>query len=142
MIRRPPISTRTDTLFPYTTLFRSLAEGGTGELRGIGSLGVRTGKRRRAGAGDGRLCLSHAGSCRSDFSREFSRLPRAPRDTTPALLPPAGEGGAKRRMRARAQRAALALASNKDKRKKQRFASLAHPHPPFGPLPPARTSLV
>src|SRR3546814_3555521 len=28
MIRRPPRSTRTDTLFPYTTLFRSrLAEG-------------------------------------------------------------------------------------------------------------------
>src|SRR3546814_8144755 len=25
MIRRPPISTRTDTLFPYTTLFRSAA---------------------------------------------------------------------------------------------------------------------
>src|SRR3546814_12004845 len=25
MIRRPPISTRTDTLFPYTTLFRSIA---------------------------------------------------------------------------------------------------------------------
>src|SRR3546814_19269029 len=23
MIRRPPLSTRTDTLFPYTTLFRS-----------------------------------------------------------------------------------------------------------------------
>src|SRR3546814_3901896 len=30
MIRRPPRSTRTDTLFPYTTLFRS------GELDGIG----------------------------------------------------------------------------------------------------------
>src|SRR3546814_15542373 len=29
MIRRPPRSTRTDTLFPYTTLFRS---GGTPEL--------------------------------------------------------------------------------------------------------------
>src|SRR3546814_5573693 len=28
MIRRPPISTRTDTLFPYTTLFRSLFLGG------------------------------------------------------------------------------------------------------------------
>src|SRR3546814_16442521 len=27
MIRRPPRSTRTDTLFPYTTLFRSLASG-------------------------------------------------------------------------------------------------------------------
>src|SRR3546814_13295000 len=26
MIRRPPISTRTDTLFPYTTLFRSRAD--------------------------------------------------------------------------------------------------------------------
>src|SRR3546814_16262425 len=33
MIRRPPGSTRTDTLFPYTTLFRSkLHEGG---IRGI-----------------------------------------------------------------------------------------------------------
>src|SRR3546814_16561099 len=28
MIRRPPRSTRTDTLFPYTTLFRSEAVGG------------------------------------------------------------------------------------------------------------------
>src|SRR3546814_11910737 len=26
MIRRPPRSTRTDTLFPYTTLFRSVAK--------------------------------------------------------------------------------------------------------------------
>src|SRR3546814_12935028 len=31
MLRRPPRSTRTDTLFPYTTLFRSRQEG-----RGIG----------------------------------------------------------------------------------------------------------
>src|SRR3546814_146908 len=44
MLRRPPISTRTDTLFPYTTLFRShygrkaLAPGGgggTGDLSGL-----------------------------------------------------------------------------------------------------------
>src|SRR3546814_11811879 len=28
MIRRPPRSTRTDTLFPYTTLFRSPADAG------------------------------------------------------------------------------------------------------------------
>src|SRR3546814_8897908 len=27
MIRRPPRATRTDTLFPYTTLFRSIAMG-------------------------------------------------------------------------------------------------------------------
>src|SRR3546814_9295634 len=32
MIRRPPRSTRTDTLFPYTTLFRSIA----GHLRHFG----------------------------------------------------------------------------------------------------------
>src|SRR3546814_2379528 len=31
MIRRPPRSTRTDTLFPYTTLFRSLARRGDDE---------------------------------------------------------------------------------------------------------------
>src|SRR3546814_21116123 len=29
MIRRPPRSTRTDTLFPYTTLFRSADDEGT-----------------------------------------------------------------------------------------------------------------
>src|SRR3546814_2772698 len=33
MMRRPPRSTRTDTLFPYTTLFRSRAI----PLRGIGN---------------------------------------------------------------------------------------------------------
>src|SRR3546814_18559889 len=32
MIRRPPRSTRTDTLFPYTTLFRSRRSNGTGRL--------------------------------------------------------------------------------------------------------------
>src|SRR3546814_19184862 len=34
MIRRPPRSTRTDTLFPYTTLFRSLQA----HQRGLGDL--------------------------------------------------------------------------------------------------------
>src|SRR3546814_3366326 len=40
MIRRPPRSTRTDTLFPYTTLFRSCCRwaGGCGE-RGLPVLG-------------------------------------------------------------------------------------------------------
>src|SRR3546814_10203532 len=37
MIRRPPRSTRTDTLFPYTTLFRSgLAALGVGDEEGPG----------------------------------------------------------------------------------------------------------
>src|SRR3546814_15944531 len=34
MIRRPPRSTRTDTLFPYTTLFRSAYEGSSLNLAG------------------------------------------------------------------------------------------------------------
>src|SRR3546814_4432094 len=33
MIRRPPRSTRTDTLFPYTTLFRSSENGGEDRVR-------------------------------------------------------------------------------------------------------------
>src|SRR3546814_18334748 len=36
MIRRPPRSTRTDPLFPYTTLFRSLAAIAAPGGRGIG----------------------------------------------------------------------------------------------------------
>src|SRR3546814_1933956 len=39
MIRRPPRSTRTDTLFPYTTLFRSFGhkrQGNAETLRGFG----------------------------------------------------------------------------------------------------------
>src|SRR3546814_18112822 len=40
MIRRPPSSTRTDTLFPYTTLFRSLRGDRAEDLRG-GPQGVR-----------------------------------------------------------------------------------------------------
>src|SRR3546814_1057726 len=32
MIRRPPRSTRTDTLFPYTTLFRSAFQAGGDEV--------------------------------------------------------------------------------------------------------------
>src|SRR3546814_14190023 len=34
MIRRPPRSTRPDTLFPYTTLFRSCRADGAGADRG------------------------------------------------------------------------------------------------------------
>src|SRR3546814_2562556 len=34
MIRRPPRSTRTDTLFPYTTLFRSPGAHGTSSILG------------------------------------------------------------------------------------------------------------
>src|SRR3546814_4973875 len=43
MIRRPPRSTRTDTLFPYTTLFRSRAQ--EGDVAGRADRGThRTGR--------------------------------------------------------------------------------------------------
>src|SRR3546814_17476621 len=38
MIRRPPRSTRTDTLFPYTTLFRSCRFCHTGTMRLVRNL--------------------------------------------------------------------------------------------------------
>src|SRR3546814_7475649 len=47
MIRRPPKSTRTDTLFPYTTLFRSSHEGSTAL--------VQAEERQRKGPVSGRL---------------------------------------------------------------------------------------
>src|SRR3546814_10918930 len=43
MIQRPPRSTRTDTLFPYTTLFRSPGVSGQGEAGHPRRRGVRRG---------------------------------------------------------------------------------------------------
>src|SRR3546814_18118796 len=40
MILRPPRSTRTDTLFPYTTLFRSAQSVGKGEAQRVGQAAV------------------------------------------------------------------------------------------------------
>src|SRR3546814_10422395 len=46
MIRRPPRSTRTDTRFPYTTLFRSLLH----RRQGLSDEGVASARRCPAGA--------------------------------------------------------------------------------------------
>src|SRR3546814_19446466 len=81
MIRRPPRSTRTDTLFPYTTLFRSRAPGAHAERHGAdaarpgargadpsGAAPDRAGgrERRRLRARDFRpaLHLTHVRLCR------------------------------------------------------------------------------
>src|SRR3546814_2904996 len=63
MIRRPPRSTRTDTLFPYTTLFRSR---GSPASRAI----QRSGTRCRAAAEADRSC----GGCRRS-NRAVARRP-------------------------------------------------------------------
>src|SRR3546814_2043865 len=61
MIRRPPRSTRTDTLFPYTTLFRSRhGAAPVGGERLAGRLGA-AGGRRRPGAHRGRAA-AHEGA--------------------------------------------------------------------------------
>src|SRR3546814_10335351 len=61
MIRRPPRSTRTDTLFPYTTLFRSR----------------RARHRRSVGARDGHEAGRRGAACRaqSDRPRALRREP-------------------------------------------------------------------
>src|SRR3546814_16537892 len=61
MIRRPPRSTRTDTLFPYTTLFRSITPPG----RKVFMLQYRTnaGERRKPALGQyGELTVEQARS--------------------------------------------------------------------------------
>src|SRR3546814_18955667 len=55
MIRRPPRSTRTDTLFPYTTLFRSTPAHGVGT--GTQALAQRA--RDLPGGKDQAVLLSH-----------------------------------------------------------------------------------
>src|SRR3546814_2375748 len=63
MIRRPPRSTRTDTLFPYTTLFRSPAwvscrGAALADALGEGSIFVRTDAEVRLTRGDFLRCSS------------------------------------------------------------------------------------
>src|SRR3546814_15097362 len=58
MIRRPPGSTRTDTLFPYTTLFRSFHHLGHRDRFVVGVL--RTGLGRLVVLGSGRERQLHA----------------------------------------------------------------------------------
>src|SRR3546814_1128887 len=61
MLRRPPRSTRTDTLFPYTTLFRSRKAGGS--------------LRRRWSRGEGYSCRCQVRSRRNHRESEMPRLP-------------------------------------------------------------------
>src|SRR3546814_3212685 len=58
MIRRPPRSTRTDTLFPYTTLFRSLRGLGVAQarLQLVQAADDFVAVRDQAGVGDQSLC--------------------------------------------------------------------------------------
>src|SRR3546814_18394045 len=54
MIRRPPRSTRTDTLVPYTTLFRARGEGGFERFEFFGLFGFQRRDAFEAGEEDRR----------------------------------------------------------------------------------------
>src|SRR3546814_1355669 len=102
MIRRPPRATRTDTLFPYTTLFRSLLDGdavpagpdadrrpdaGPGSL-GVGRQRLRLRAERRPGDAPGDQRRLHGGDDGRDRALPGSRGSDAPRrpglNTVPA----------------------------------------------------------
>src|SRR3546814_17107074 len=64
MIRRPPRSTRTDTLFPYTTLFRSAVRGCLETLHGSAAqCQSRHQSQRRFPAERATMFQAHADAC-------------------------------------------------------------------------------
>src|SRR3546814_10181334 len=74
MIRRPPSATRTDTLFPYTTLFRSDVPQACGQLRQrvrqIDRLHPRSHRRRRES------CLPASAQRSEEHTSELQSLMR------------------------------------------------------------------
>src|SRR3546814_1282847 len=80
MIRRPPRSTRTDTLFPYTTLFRSQRQVGRKRVRRIGG-NVEPDKREQRHADVRRPAgaVDKTGSGDHRAARALYRLDRFPR---------------------------------------------------------------
>src|SRR3546814_11030291 len=106
MIRRPPRSTRTDTLFPYATLFRSGAGRGgglhSGAARPARKARLRRLRRRARGEAVGRAALAYRdrprdpegrpdpGALRGDLG---ARLRRRGPDPESATAPPAVHAG-------------------------------------------------
>src|SRR3546814_12764880 len=74
MNRRPPRSTRTDTLFPYTTLFRSTTTLGT--IQGVGSRVVNA------------VDVTSTESATNITAQEIERMPVERNVSSVALLAP------------------------------------------------------
>src|SRR3546814_7963212 len=109
MIRRPPRSTRTDTLFPYTTLFRSTpvadavgpAAGGGTDLGAGGGFRFRRAARRRLRRSEAARppgqARHHRQRCPTRAGRRQDAAPPAERrlarlDGNRRPRPPAGAG--------------------------------------------------
>src|SRR3546814_19535378 len=67
MIRRPPRSTRTDTLFPYTTLFRSSDQVLGTAVHGLAHLGAEAPAAERNGLAGDRLPIKPGRAFRGDL---------------------------------------------------------------------------
>src|SRR3546814_10809848 len=78
MIRRPPRSTRTDTLVPYTALFRS------GGKQALDDLALAHAHRRRQRGGAGVRGLLRVGAA---FEQQFDRLARSEEHTSEIQSP-------------------------------------------------------
>src|SRR3546814_5133642 len=110
MIRRPPRSTRTDTLFPYTTLFRSSAPAAAPRRRaagrgGAGICAVRAQAatcREASAGGEGRHAPSgcHPGQA---SNASASRDPWQRRARGPAVDFSMSVGGVSQRLRSRSE---------------------------------------
>src|SRR3546814_13689290 len=83
MIRRPPRSTRTDTLFPYTTLFRSVPDLLKGDGRGRGKL-VPIGAHDRADLS--RIDCSHPAQRAQPLFLQFDDRPANKVRTVPEMM--------------------------------------------------------
>src|SRR3546814_14675553 len=87
MIRRPPRSTRTDTLFPYTTLFRSFADEAT--LRHVAKrLALDIGAQNQEGCVSARVIYVESGTDEDGLERanRLGELTLAVLQTLPAHL--------------------------------------------------------
>src|SRR3546814_1837138 len=78
MIRRPPRSTRTDTLFPYTTLFRS-AVGARSHLRAVARPSAPPGLAQQLRRARRRTDLVVGAEGGPDRGHGHRRAPRRPR---------------------------------------------------------------
>src|SRR3546814_14949392 len=107
MIRRPPRSTRTDTLFPYTTLFRSFHR----PHRALASRGIEAadlGKRQLA-----RLGRRNDGLAERMLGGPFDAGRKAPQF---ALVPPLAHKDARNAGLAFGQRTSLVANQRKNRR--------------------------
>src|SRR3546814_15857254 len=97
MIRRPPGATRTDTLFPYTTLFRSPVRPGR---RGMGAGGLGIVERNDVAGDRSRRDLVHPAlpAALGQLVAAVALAPAGQRDHLPGACPEIGRASCRERV--------------------------------------------